>query len=129
MIKLGMRLSLLLALLAMLLLIVALYLPQTALQAKQIERTLGGDAVLHVTVGALLPLTLGILLRLYRWPWRRQAVFWCGCLLLFAVDELAQGLSPLRAPAAADFAFSALGWLIGCSSWMLWLSFRRQPAI
>lgn len=126
MLKLGMRLSMLLALLAMLLLIVALYLPQTAMQAKQLERALGGDAVLHVVVGALLPLTLGILLRLYRWPWRRQAFFWCGCLVLFALDELAQGLSPLRAPAAADFALSALGWLISSSGWTLWLSIRGR---
>ena len=126
MLKLGMRLSMLLALLAMLLLIVALYLPQTAMQAKQLERALGGDAVLHVVVGALLPLTLGVLLRIYRLSWQRQAIYWCGCLLLFALDELAQGLSPLRAPAATDFALSALGWLISCSGWTLWLSIRGR---
>jgi len=126
MLKLGMRLSMLLALLAMLLLIVALYLPQTAMQAKQLERALGGDAVLHVVVGALLPLTLGVLLRIYRLSWQRQAIYWCGCLLLFAVDELAQGLSPLRAPAAIDFALSALGWLISSSGWTLWLSIRGR---
>jgi VanZ family protein len=126
MLKLGMRLSMLLALLAMLLLIVALYLPQTAMQAKQLERALGGDAVLHVLVGALLPLTLGVLLRIYRLSWQRQAIYWCGCLLLFALDELAQGLSPLRAPAAIDFALSALGWLISSSGWTLWLSIRGR---
>ncbi len=126
MLKLGMRLSMLLALLAMLLLIVALYLPQTAMQAKQLERALGGDAVLHVVVGALLPLTLGVLLRIYRLSWQRQAIYWCGCLLLFALDELAQGLSPLRAPAATDFALSALGWLISSSGWTLWLSIRGR---
>ncbi|MFC0048770.1 hypothetical protein [Rheinheimera tilapiae] len=126
MLKLGMRLSMLLALLAMLLLIVALYLPQTAMQAKQLERALGGDAVLHVVVGALLPLTLGVLLRIYRLSWQRQAIYWCGCLLLFALDELAQGLSPLRAPAAIDFALSALGWLISSSGWTLWLSIRGR---
>lgn len=126
MLKLGMRLSMLLALLAMLLLIVALYLPQTAMQAKQLERALGGDAVLHVVVGALLPLTLGVLHRIYRLSWQRQAIYWCGCLLLFALDELAQGLSPLRAPAAIDFALSALGWLISSSGWTLWLSIRGR---
>lgn len=126
MLKLGMRLSMLLALLAMLLLIVALYLPQTAMQAKQLERALGGDAVLHVVVGALLPLTLGVLLRIYRLSWHRQTIYWCGCLLLFALDELAQGLSPLRAPAAIDFALSALGWLISSSGWTLWLSIRGR---
>lgn len=126
MIKLGLRLSMLLALLAMLLLILALYLPHTAMQAKQLERALGGDAVLHVVVGALLPLTLGILLRIYRLPWRRQIIYWCGCLLLFALDELAQGLSPLRAPAATDFALSTLGWLISGSGWALWLIVRRR---
>lgn len=126
MLKLGMRLSMLLALLAMLLLIVALYLPQTAMQAKQLERVLGGDAVLHVVVGALLPLTLGVLLRIYRLSWQRQAIYWCGCLLLFALDELAQGLSPLRAPAATDFALSALGWMISSSGWTLWLSIRGR---
>lgn len=126
MLKLGMRLSMLLALLAMLLLIVALYLPQTAMQAKQLERALGGDAVLHVVVGALLPLTLGVLLRIYHLSWQRQAIYWCGCLLLFALDELAQGLSPLRAPAATDFALSALGWLISSSGWTLWLSIRGR---
>lgn len=126
MLKLGMRLSMLLALLAMLLLIVALYLPQTAMQAKQLERALGGDAVLHVVVGALLPLTLGVLLRIYRLSWQRQGIYWCGCLLLFALDELAQGLSPLRAPAATDFALSALGWLISSSGWTLWLSIRGR---
>ena len=126
MLKIGMRLSMLLALLAMLLLIVALYLPQTAMQAKQLERALGGDAVLHVVVGALLPLTLGVLLRIYRLSWQRQAIYWCGCLLLFALDELAQGLSPLRAPAATDFALSSLGWLISSSGWTLWLSIRGR---
>lgn len=126
MLKLGMRLSMLLALLAMLLLIVALYLPQTAMQAKQLERALGGDAVLHVVVGALLPLTLGVLLRIYRLSWQRQAIYWCGCLLLFALDELAQGLSPLRAPAAIDFALSALGWLISSSGWTLLISIRGR---
>ena len=126
MIKRGMRLSMLLALLAMLLLVVALYMPQTAMQAKQLERALGGDAVLHVVVGALLPLTLGVLLRIYRLSWQRQAIYWCGCLLLFALDELAQGLSPLRAPAAIDFALSALGWLISSSGWTLWLSIRGR---
>ena len=56
----------------------------------------------------------------------RQAIYWCGCLLLFALDELAQGLSPLRAPAAIDFALSALGWLISSSGWTLWLSIRGR---
>lgn len=126
MLKLGFRLSVWCALLAMLGLILALYLPQTAQQAKQVERLLGGDAVLHVVVGALLPVALAVLARLYRLPSRWQAGYWAGCLLMFGFDELLQLLSPLRESSVGDMLMSALGWVIGMSGWFLLLSLRAQ---
>lgn len=126
MLKLGLRLSMWCALLAMLGLILALYLPQTAQQAKQVERLLGGDTVLHVVIGALLPLALAVLARLYLLPWRWQMGYWAGCLCMFGLDELLQFWSPLRESSLSDMLMSTLGWVIGTSGWFLYQSLRAQ---
>lgn len=125
--KASLRFSAALAIIAIGLLVAVLYLPATNHLGKQVIRLLGGDHIVHVLVGGLLPLSLGFLARLYLASKRLQWAYWLACLLVFASDELLQGLSPLRESDPADFMMSTLGWLIGCSMWwLLWLLFNRR---
>lgn len=124
MLKTSLRVSALLSLIAIGVLVALLYLPSTHQLGNQLIRALGGDGVVHVLVGCLLPLSLAFLARLYLASKRLQWVYWCCCLLLFATDELAQSFSPLRKSDPQDFMMSALGWLIAVCCW--WL-LRARP--
>ena len=110
-------------------LVLLMYLPATNEAARGVIRAFGGHAQMHVMVGALLPLCMALLLRLYRlaMPW--QWAFWVGCLVLFALDESMQRFSALRDAKLADFGWSALGWGLACGVWWLlvrWLFYRPQ---
>lgn len=125
--KASLRFSAALAIIAISLLVALLYLPATNHLGKQAVRFLGGDHIVHVLVGGLLPLALAFLSCLYLASKRLQWAYWLACLTVFAADELIQGLSPLRESDPADFMMSSLGWLIGCSVWWLfWLLLQRR---
>ncbi len=125
--KASLRFSAALAIIAISLLVAVLYLPATNHLGTQVIRLLGGDHIVHVLVGGLLPLALAFLSRLYLASKRLQWAYWLACLTVFAADELMQGLSPLRESDPADFMMSTLGWLIGCSVWWLfWLLLQRR---
>lgn len=125
--KASLRFSAVIAIVAISLLVAILYLPSTNNLGKQVVRLLGGDNIVHVLVGGLLPLSLGYLARLYLASKRLQWAYWLACLLVFASDELLQGLSPLRESEPDDFMMSSLGWLIGCSLWwLLWSLLNRR---
>lgn len=120
--KWSLRLSAFVALSAIVLLIASLYLPQTSEFGKHVVNLLGGDKVIHVLVGALLPLLLAFLALLFRASKRLQWCYWLACLMLFGIDEILQSFSPLRSSDIGDLAMSALGWVIGCSLWwLIWL--------
>lgn len=108
-----------LSLLAICLLIAMLYIPATNKLGNRVLLMLGGDQTVHVLVGFVLPLALGFLARLYLASKRLQWAYWCSCLLLFGMDELAQSFSPLRKSDPQDFMMSALGWLIAVCCWWL----------
>lgn len=114
-------------------LVLLMYLPASNEAARGFIRALGGHAQMHVLVGALLPLCIALLLRLYRWPKSWQWLFWGSCLMLFALDESMQRFSVLRASQLADFGWSALGWGIGCAIWWLFtglaLWYHRRDTI
>lgn len=125
--KTSLRISAAVALAAIMGLVASLYLPATSDLGKQVVGFLGGDAIVHASVGCLLPLCLGFLARLHLASKRLQWAYWLSCLTVFALDELVQRFSPLRGSELADFLMSALGWVIGCSVWwLLWLLNNRQ---
>ena len=127
MLKASLRVSAAIALCAIMGLVAVLYLPATNHLGKQVVEFLGGDAIVHAMVGCVLPLCLAFLARLYWASKRLQWAYWLACLVVFAIDELAQRLSPLRGSELGDFLMSALGWLVGCSLWwLLWLMFSRR---
>lgn len=127
MIQASLRFSAALALLAISLLVALLYLPATNHIGKQWIRVLGGDQVVHVLVGGMLPLCLAFLARLYLASKRLQWAYWLACLAVFGIDELVQGFSPLRESDPQDFLMSSLGWAIACSLWwLLWLLLRKR---
>lgn len=127
MLKASLRFSAALSLIAISLLVALLYLPATNHLGKQVIGLLGGDHIVHVLVGGLVPLALAFLARLYLASKRLQWAYWLACLTVFGADELLQGLSPLRESDPADFMMSTLGWLIGCSLWwLMWLLFRKR---
>jgi len=127
MLKTSLRVSAFIALLLIATLIAALYLPATSLFGKNVIALLGGDKIVHVLVGSLLPLSLAFLARLYLASKRLQWAYWLACLALFGIDELVQGLSPLRESDPQDFFMSLLGWSIACSCWwLLWLLLNKR---
>lgn len=127
MLKTSLRVSAFIALLLIATLIAALYLPATSLFGKKVIALLGGDKIVHVLVGSLLPLSLAFLARLYLASKRLQWAYWLSCLSLFGIDELVQGLSPLRESDPQDFLMSLLGWSIACSCWWLvWLLLKKR---
>jgi hypothetical protein len=125
MLKASLRISAALAIAFAIGLIALLYVPVWSEFGQLVVTVLGGDKVVHVVVGALLPLSLAFLARLYLASKRLQWAFWFACLLLFASDEFVQGFSAQRQSDFADLAMSGLGWLIGCSFWWLIWLFRR----
>ncbi len=128
MLKAGLRISALLALVFAFVLVAMLYVPVWNDLGKIVLRTLGGDKIVHVGVGAVVPLALAFLARLYLASKRLQWAFWLACLALFAGDDIVQGLSPLRESDIGDLAMSALGWVIGCSLWwLIWLLRQGKP--
>lgn len=127
MVKFGLRTSALMAVLFAVALICAMYSPVWNEIGIALIRALGGDKTVHVLVGALLPISLAYLARLYQASKRLQSAFWLACLSLFAADEFVQSFSPLRSADLSDLAMSGLGWLIGCSCWwLLWLLFHKE---
>lgn len=127
MLKASLRFSAFLALLLITSLVAALYIPATTMFGKQVIHLLGGDKIVHVLVGSLLPLSLAFLARLYLASKRLQWAYWLACLAVFGIDELVQGFSPLRESDPQDFLMSALGWAIACSLWwLLWLLLRKR---
>ena len=127
MLKTGLRISALVALLLAMGLIALMYIPVWNEVGIALVRALGGDKIVHVLVGALIPISLAYLARLYLASKRLQWAFWFACLLLFAADEFVQGFSPVRSSDFSDLAMSALGWLIGCSCWwLLWLITHKE---
>lgn len=104
-------------LLIMTILFICMYLPASHYYASLFVIMLGGHQYAHFFIGAMVPLCLGFLLRIYRYsrPW--QGLFWLGSLMLFAADEIMQALSPLRHSQFADFGWSALGWGFACCIW------------
>jgi hypothetical protein len=125
MLKASLRISAALAIAFAIALVALLYVPVWSEFGKLMVDALGGDKVVHGAVGALLPLSLAFLARLYLASKRLQWAFWCACLLVFAGDEFVQGFSAQRASDLSDFMMSGLGWLIGCSFWWLIWLFRR----
>lgn len=126
-VKWSLRFSAFIALLAIALLIAVLYLPETSKLGQTIVNGMGGDRTVHVLVGALIPISLAYLARLYLASKRLQWAFWFACLSLFVADEFVQGFSPVRSSDLSDLAMSALGWIIGCSCWwLLWLVTHKE---
>lgn len=129
MLKSGLRISAALALLFAMCLTALLYLPMWNEVGKIVLRAMGGDKIVHVVFGALVPLCLAFLARLYQASKRLQWAFWVSCLLLFAGDETLQQFSPQRESDITDLAMSALGWSIGCSFWwLIWLVTQKKRA-
>lgn len=126
MLKAGLRISAALAIIFAVTLTALLYVPVWNDLGKVILRVLGGDKIVHVLVGALMPISLAFLARLYLASKRLQWAFWLSCLLVFVADEMLQGLSSYRESELADLTMSGLGWVIGCSVWwLIWLLRQR----
>jgi VanZ family protein len=92
---------------------------------KPILRALGGDHLLHVLVGAMLPLALLLLTRLWRRSARMQLGFFSLFPLAYASDELAQAFMPHRSSNWEDLAFSLLGYAAVLCSWLVLQRFKR----
>jgi VanZ family protein len=102
--------------------------PETHQAFKPILRALGGDHLLHVLVGAMLPLGLLLLTRLWRRSTRMQLGFFSLFPLAYASDELAQAMMPHRSSNWADLAFSLAGYATVVVGWLIFqqLKLRRQ---
>jgi hypothetical protein len=98
---------------------VGLYLPGGQQLLKSWERALGGDHHLHLLAGSLIPLTLSLLGRIYRYSSRQQLLAWGCCLALFAIDEYVQRYSQFRSSNVEDFLYSAAGWAAGLVIYLL----------
>lgn len=99
--------------------------PESHKAFKPILRALGGDHLLHVLVGAMLPLALLLLTRLWRRSARMQLGFFSLFPLAYASDELAQAFMPHRSSNWADLAFSLLGYAVVLCCWLIWQRFKR----
>jgi len=99
----------------------AKYLLAGAPLLLKIEAWIGGDEPMHFTLGFLLPLCIGWLLRLYRKSIRQQIGFFVGVALLYALDESMQSLLPFRSATWSDFQMSMTGWGLALVVWFcLW---------
>jgi hypothetical protein len=86
-----------------------------------IEAWIGSDEPMHFTLGFLLPLGIGWLMRLYRRQRRYQIGFFVLVALLYAVDETMQSLLPFRSATWSDFQMSMTGWSLAVLVWYcLW---------
>lgn len=100
--------------------------PDTFKLLKPWQRAIGGDHVLHVGVGALLPLTLGVLSRAYQRSIRFQFAFFAVFPLCYGVDEFVQSFTPHRESNWGDYGMSLLGWGIALLFWLLIKALRRR---
>ncbi len=111
----------LLALCLMLGLWIAKYLLAGAPLLLKIEAWIGSDEPMHFTLGFLLPLCIGWLIRLYRKARRQQIGFFVLVALLYALDETMQSLLPFRSSTWSDFQMSMTGWGLAVIVWYcLW---------
>ncbi len=100
--------------------------PDTVKLIKPWQRAIGGDHVLHVGVGSLLPLTLGVLSRAYQRSVRFQCAFFAVFPLCYGVDEFVQSFTPHRESNWGDYGMSLLGWSITVLFWLLLKALRRR---
>ncbi len=99
----------------------AKYLLAGAPLLLQIEAWIGSDKPMHFTLGLLLPLCIGWMVRLYRKNRRMQQSFFVLVALLYALDESVQSLLPFRSATWSDFQMSMTGWLLAVFVWYcLW---------
>ncbi len=95
----------------------AKYLLAGAPMLLKIEAWIGSDEPMHFTLGFLLPLCIGWLIRLYRKPHRQQISFFVLVALLYALDETMQSLLPFRSATWSDFQMSMTGWGLAGIVW------------
>ncbi len=100
--------------------------PDTFKLLKPWQRAMGGDHVLHVGVGALLPLTLAVLSQAYRRSVRFQCAFFAVFPLCYGIDEFVQSFTPHRESNWGDYGMSLLGWCITVLFWLLLKALRRR---
>jgi hypothetical protein len=87
----------------------------------KIEAWIGSDKPMHFTLGFLLPLCIGWLIRLYRRQRRQQIGFFVLVALLYALDETMQSFLPFRSSTWSDFQMSMTGWSLAVVVWYcLW---------
>lgn len=99
----------------------AKYLLRGAPLLIQIEAWIGSDEPMHLTLGFLLPLCIGWLLRMYRRAYRQQVGFFVLVAALYAVDETMQSFLPFRSSTWSDFQMSMTGWGLAVLVWYcLW---------
>ena len=100
--------------------------PDTFKAIKPWQRAMGGDHVLHVGVGALLPLTLAVLTGAYRRSVRFQFAFFALFPLCYGIDEFVQSFTPHRESNLGDYGMSVLGWFIAVVFWLFLKALRRR---
>lgn len=87
----------------------------------KVEAWIGSDEPMHFTLGFLLPLCIGWLVRLYRRQRRWQVSFFLVVALLYALDESLQSFLPFRSATWTDFQMSMTGWGLAVLVWYcLW---------
>lgn len=100
--------------------------PESHQAFKPILRALGGDHLLHLLVGAMLPFALLLLSRLWRRSYRMQICFFSLFPLAYAADEMAQALMPHRSSNWLDLAYSLLGYAVVLCGWFLRWQYRKM---
>lgn len=111
----------LLALCLMMGLWTAKYLLAGAPLLLKIEAWIGSDEPMHFTLGFLLPLCIGWLIRLYRKARPQQIGFFVLVASLYALDETMQSFLPFRSATWSDFQMSMTGWGLAVVVWYcLW---------
>jgi len=102
----------------------AKYLLAGAPLLLKIEAWIGSDEPMHFTLGFLLPLCFGWLLRIYRRSYRQQIAFFVVVAAMYAIDESMQSLLPFRSATWSDFQMSITGWGLAAIVWFcLWQLF------
>jgi hypothetical protein len=108
----------------------AKYLLKGAPLLMQIEAWIGSDEPMHLTLGFLLPLCTGWLLRMYRQAYLKQIGFFVLVAFLYAIDESMQSFLPFRSATWSDFQMSMTGWglavIVWCCLWQLLYLPTRQ---
>lgn len=99
----------------------AKYLLAGAPLLLSIEAWIGSDEPMHFTLGFMLPLCIGWLIRLYRRSRRWQIGFFVLVAALYALDETMQSFLPFRSATWSDFQMSMTGWGLAVVVWYcLW---------